>query len=345
MVMFGLALDLLFIVLVISSSCTLAEIFDSSFGPTTSQIIELRGFRAITHYICTSDGYSLELIEIDNPKVNSSSVHKDPVLLIHGILANANSFIVNSLGAHPEDFSARIAADMSAGDLLDLVGDNPNSKSIAFSLANWGHRTFLLNKRGAGGSVRRCGSYLSNRSRFQNMKADLREWWSGGRRSLFGGLGLVPSTLGSILNFVSSAGSHSDNEHFWNYSLDDQASRDIREVVEYILVSSGKPKISMVGHSAGAALILMALSSFRDLNSKINKAILWAPALNLDKSDLSPIQDPVEPLLRSYYGPVPPLGLTAKIKQSLTRICHSSAACSTVVDMLAGKTEGQNVSC
>lgn len=57
-------------------------------------------------------------------------------------------------------------------------------------------------------------------------------------------------------------------KEYWNFSLDEQAQIDLPEVVEYILCESKRPKLSLVGHSLGATLILMALSSNSELQRK-----------------------------------------------------------------------------
>lgn len=61
------------------------------------------------------------------------------------------------------------------------------------------------------------------------------------------------------------------SKQYWDFSLDEQAQIDIPEVVDYVLQECLNPKVgkvSLVGHSLGATLILMALSANQQLEKK-----------------------------------------------------------------------------
>lgn len=47
---------------------------------------------------------------------------------------------------------------------------------------------------------------------------------------------------------------------FWAFSLDEQVRFDVSKAVEFVLKSSGRKQLTLVGHSAGAATILLKLS-------------------------------------------------------------------------------------
>lgn len=50
------------------------------------------------------------------------------------------------------------------------------------------------------------------------------------------------------------------NPCYWNFSLDEQALYDLPEAMNFILKKTGRSKMAVVGHSAGASMILMLLS-------------------------------------------------------------------------------------
>lgn len=51
-----------------------------------------------------------------------------------------------------------------------------------------------------------------------------------------------------------------EGRSYWDYSLDEEALHDLPETIDYILQQTNKPKLSLIGHSAGGAKIMMLLA-------------------------------------------------------------------------------------
>jgi lysosomal acid lipase/cholesteryl ester hydrolase len=69
------------------------------------------------------------------------------------------------------------------------------------------------------------------------------------------------------------------DESFWDFSMDQMATFDLPDAVEYILKVTGVPSLSYIGFSQGSAQGFSALSLSTELNKKINLFIALAPAM------------------------------------------------------------------
>ncbi|XP_076816761.1 gastric triacylglycerol lipase-like [Clavelina lepadiformis] len=69
-----------------------------------------------------------------------------------------------------------------------------------------------------------------------------------------------------------------DELKFWAWSFDEMGQYDIPAMVEYIINTTGHPKINYIGHSQGATSMLAAGMHKKGFNAKINKFIALAPA-------------------------------------------------------------------
>lgn len=66
---------------------------------------------------------------------------------------------------------------------------------------------------------------------------------------------------------------------FWDFSLDELAKYDMPSFVSYILTHTNQPNLSYIGFSQGSAQAFAALSSNKELNSKLNVFIALAPII------------------------------------------------------------------
>jgi pimeloyl-ACP methyl ester carboxylesterase len=64
---------------------------------------------------------------------------------------------------------------------------------------------------------------------------------------------------------------------FWDFSMDAMALMDLPAVIDYILSTTGAPKLSIVSHSQGSTLTFMLLSSLPAYNDKISLHIAMGP--------------------------------------------------------------------
>lgn len=65
---------------------------------------------------------------------------------------------------------------------------------------------------------------------------------------------------------------------FWNFSIDEFALYDIPACINYVLKLKGIDSLSYIGFSQGCSQVLASLSVHEDLNKKIEKLVLIAPA-------------------------------------------------------------------
>lgn len=246
---------------------------NDGFMGTSSDLIELRGFEAIDHYVTTTDGYILNLVELLNPTLpNGYSESKDPILFIPGVRNNVNFFTINSIGARPENYADLNVNSMDDVELLELASSNPAANSLPFLASILGHSNWLLNRRGSSQSQGHVGE---DKQPYSNPIVTGYETIFGGflplngghrKRRQHGNLG-VENPDSDARNFLQDL-QNTLNPRYWNFSLDEQARYDVPEVIEYVLKETKKEKLAVVGHSTGSALVLMALTESPDLASK-----------------------------------------------------------------------------
>lgn len=321
----GLKFPLLVLLLVSSIKQLRADCDDSTnnlVNATTAEIIELRGFKAITHHFCTSDGYQLELVEGRHPDLDIENNHKYPVLFIHGVYSNANYFIANSIGAHPQKLTNRTACDMSLDELQELLADNPNSHSLPFTLMDWNTRVFFMNRRGSVPATRvRCNPKQGRSEEpvqcDQSVFSWLQQVVKEQAMKLF-------NDIWSLNGCGTCVGGEKVDRSFWNYSLDEQVDRDMPESMVKVLNITGKPKLSLVSHSIGSALVLMTLAHRPSLSKLVHKALVMAPSLDLEYEASGPYQEVTQPIIRAYIGPMPPISVATVKRNSLVESCQTT---------------------
>ena len=266
-------------------------------GVTTAEILKLRGFVAEQHYVTTSDGYVLSLVKGTNPLLRNSTIaaRREPILFVHGVSSGGTLWIANSVSARPKDFTDIDVASSSLEQLIQQVGGDPSANAMPLLAMNFGYPIWILNRRGSLESLDKKTSGGSDRmltardSGLTNTASEILpeigrnrggSQANGGRRassssSSGNSLGLVsykPLTylVGVLTDFGSLAPlvGKSLDRNFWNYSFDEQAARDLPEVIDYVLNKSGRERLVLFSHSAGGAITLLALSSQPELTKK-----------------------------------------------------------------------------
>lgn len=256
-------------------------------GKTVPQILKLRNFDSEEHSV-ESGKFKLQVFRILNPKI--SKPNKTPVLFVHGFNSDGRTYIINSADAKPQDYSDLNAGQMSLKELRSKFGSDPTSKSLALLLSNFGHDVWVLNRRPVSIAAPKSSSDdfdLVKRSKAANSLNDLHK--------------LVAEKLETRLKPIS-------NSRKWDFSFDEQALKDLPRVIDYILENTGHDKLSLVGHSAGSATILMMLSELPEYAAKTSNTALFAPALNLGndpmKCHVLMVSARTEPIFRAYTGPI-----------------------------------------
>lgn len=279
---------LLCILFFYTCTCTQVLADDSNtadeVGLTTAEIVRLRGYIAINHYVATDQGYIVNVVEVRSPLIKEISKNREPVLFIHGIQTTINCFIVNSVGARPKDHSKLKVANMTDEEIYHLLGDDPASNSLPFTLVNFGYVVFLLNRRGTRESL---GHILPDHQAFEDsigekIKEETQELIDKVKPDIFKLIGLDKiSTLVKKLapsfgildplnhgNLFTNYSSLRSNPRYWNYSLDEQARYDVPSIIDFVLEQTGRKKLAIVGHSVGGALPLMSLTLYPELSKK-----------------------------------------------------------------------------
>lgn len=298
------------------------------------QLVELRGFLAQNHYVVTKDGYILNLIQVTNPLINKGKPGgletREPILVIHGVLADGKYFIANSIGAKPHDYSQLDINDLNDDELDNLINEDPSFNSIVFGASNCGHDVWILARRGAPGS--------------QGHVDDTKETMID--NEILDSVGLYKRLSTKTVDFIE------ENMKYWNYSLDEQAKFDVPEVIDFILKETKRPKLVAIGHSAGGALLLMTMTLHPDLNDKLSKVLLYAPALDLPSTpegnfliNLAKIFHKPLFFLGGNGIPIPPRFLFPLYKTFFAGICftqiNQDTLCDAAFDLTVGKTGHQ----
>jgi len=103
----------------ISTNSTREGDFYQDTGVTAAEILRHRGYFANEFYVTTASGYVLRLTRGRNPLIEGGSLaFKDPVVFIHGVLASASGFLLNSFDAKPNDFTS---TSLKSTDLNTLI--------------------------------------------------------------------------------------------------------------------------------------------------------------------------------------------------------------------------------
>jgi len=273
----------------------------TKIGITVAESLEQRGFLAEDHYFTTPDGYTLCLTRGRNPlfKYGKSSSNeiiktKEPILFIHGILCTSQVWLSNSAFVRPKDFTRLFEGNITPGDMnvdefTRRLDYDPSLKSLPFLAMNLGHEVWLLNRRGTQKSEYKPGHL--NRTVEEVLKAipkslfDAREIISEGgksrklknkrldiivrffRRSFI----LNKSILKRAIERDFESVAHTFDPNYWAYTMDEQVAYDLPLAVDYILANSEPTqsgKVSVVGHSMGGALTLLALSDSKEFSAR-----------------------------------------------------------------------------
>lgn len=291
------------------------------------QIVRMKGFETKEHIITTSDGYLISLVECWNPLIASNGTQDDEkeiLMFIHGTLTSSNIWVVNSHGVKPRDYSKYDVASMTEEDLNDLIADDPARNNLPMLAMQFNHRVWFLNRRGSVQSRRRVNNRNPKVEKVAGGTRGLENLVSTALGDLTSPLGIITKPItfvGSLLVKIIQSITIFINGDFWEYSLDEQATYDIPEAIDYILRVSKRDKLSVIGHSTGGALILMTLADKPQVARKVSHAFLWAPAANLGHSLQEIAKIAIGPVLGPFVGPLPPLIAEPILQGSFATIC------------------------
>lgn len=258
-------------------------------GKSTSDLIRLRNFEALDYYIDIEPGVTLNLVRIINPTLKGLAMKK-PVLFIHGILSNANYFLINSIDSRPSNWSHLNVSSMTLDQLQHHLANEPISKSLPLLMSNLGYDVWLLNRRPTKASQSSSMlSHLETSTTYAILQGVFQTLYelnpfinrptgsifnifnaANDKISLIEDMGLIsPNILQNILlmnnqklNVLSDNLNRQLYSNYWNFSLDEQASKDLPKVIDFIIARNNNglfKKVSIVSHSTGGAITLMLL--------------------------------------------------------------------------------------
>lgn len=248
---------------------------------TVAEALRARGYLAKEYRFKTQDGYVLTVVRGKNPLFEHES--KDPILFVHGASVSPAVWLVNSAGVEPADFTLHEACS-DARELYESVGEDKSANSLAFLALNFGHEVWVLSRRGYQKSEHREGHL--NRTVEQAMAAVpetlMNSIFANATRTLAeaittneNGLGVFARPLVDFLKNVKiphgkslsniaeeqpEAFLHSFDPEYWHFTMDQQASFDLPQAIQFVLSKSEREKVVLVAHSTGGAIALMALS-------------------------------------------------------------------------------------
>lgn len=74
-----------------------------------------------------------------------------------------------------------------------------------------------------------------------------------------------------------------EGKEFWNFSWHEIGVYDVTAMIDFVLQTTGQPKLFYVGHSQGATALLVALSELPDYNAKLYMAFFMTIPAVLEK--------------------------------------------------------------
>lgn len=306
-------------------------------GVSARAIIEARGYLAEEHHLITPDGYRILITRATNPlilKGRSGLESRDPILFIHGILEDSAVFLINSLELDgPNDLSDRNLSD--PGEVLRLTGEQ-SAKSLAFLALDFGHEVWLMNRRGSPGSRQKLGNKWSLRPRSKRQTSEQ-------VASEFP-LDPILSLPGALTNYGRLPGNFffSFDRDFWGYSFDEQARWDLPLCVDYVRAHTNRSKVATVTHSAGGAILLMALASQPNLAEKLSNNVLWAPGFRLGFNDSFARLARARNFFENYGRSIPPAYTSNQLQGVLGVVCNIPLAPSTLCNFFSGYLTGNS---
>lgn len=323
-------------------------------------IIKSRGYIAQEHAVPATPNLKLLLVRVVNPLVREP--FRPPVLFAHGILVSANSWVENSDGIEPEDWSWVPVESIPLEGLVQLLAGKAASKSLPFMMANLGFDVWLYNARETRETLLinqidlktlqpvQAGAITPTRS------LSTMEQGRSGVDLISQITNLISPKLVPVVTQARASINEiletelTNNFNYWDYSFDDAAKIDLPAVIDYILAHNTRYKqIKYVCHSAGCAAFLMCLASKPEYGHKIDGASLFAPALNVGNLKYNLFFDVVtalEVLLVNVNMPIPNVLITQVLMDASSALCKTKGLttehCTRLQDNFEGETYGQN---
>lgn len=243
----------------------------------TYKLVEKAGYKAEDYFVPTSDGYVINLVRIINPLIKKHKRkrdHKKPIVFIHGLIENANCWLVMGVSeGQPHDWSHFDAANLSESQLKRLIGDDRTSRAFPFLLSNFGFDVWLMNRRNTLWSRDASPKYqlalkeaLAPTDRIKHSLESLfklKKLLAAKKKLSFRDIQQAIS-----FNFMNEVMEDNAKNKYYNFSYDEQAKFDLPCVFNFILDKTKHTKLNVLGHSAGGLLTLMLLASQPEWNSK-----------------------------------------------------------------------------
>lgn len=279
----------------------------SIFAESTASLVEKAGYVPEVYNLPTQPGYVINLVRVVNPLISRKKILEKrllkPILLVHGLIESANTWLVMGyLHGKPQDWSRFDANKLSQKHLRHLIGSDRTSRSLAFLLSNFGFDVWLMNRRNTQWSRQVSPKFQQqfvdfffnsndNKDHLKNLNwnEDLplqrsKRFAKSSSGGLFDNSIFSTSitklfkdsqkkfmdTLGYYIfgHFLEEKITQLTNKSYYDFSFDEQANIDLPMVLDFIMETTGEEGVSVIGHSAGGMMALMLLANQPEYNSK-----------------------------------------------------------------------------
>ncbi|XP_061723503.1 lipase 3-like [Cydia pomonella] len=122
---------------------------------------------------------------------------------------------------------------------------------------------------------------------------------------------------------------------YWNYSFDEHGFYDLPAVIDYVMKSTGLPKVNFIGHSQGTTDFITMASLKPDYNAKIQLSVHLSPVVFLTTFSI-PILKLLAPSVHSFKDAFDKAGFSEVLAKHQLAHAFMEYSCRFAPDAICG---------